>query len=782
MQSGIRIFLFLFFGLWINSLDAQIKTIPYQQLPTSGGSPTGSNMFFGASMSASTLTISFAGPSDRWIAIGFGTAMPNTDALIYSVGQSVSPHPLGWNDYYISSYSGSGVANDAIQNWTILSNNVASGQRTVVATRTLNTGDANDAVIQYTAAALSVVWARSSSPDYTIAYHGSTNRANNISLPWLVAPTASFVVNSSSVCSGSSVSFTNQSTGGQLSYLWNFQGGSPATSTLANPIVSYASPGTYSVSLVATNSLGTNTYSQNNFISVTPTVAPGITILQISGSNPMCAGANISFSASPGNGGNAPVYQWKVNGVSAGTNSPLFTTNTFTNTSVVNCVMTSNALCSSPLTASSSVISVTVNSTAPSSISIGLSSGSNPMCSGATTGFSASPFNGGNAPVYQWKVNNINAGNNSPNFTSAAFLNGDQVTCELSSNSTCASNTLGLSNAITMSVSSVLVPSVSVSIAQGSNPTCAGSPLSFSASVVNGGLAPAYQWQVNGASVGNNSPLYSTILNNSSTITCLMISSSSCANPQSVLSSALAFTVNPIPPIPGITASGSLSFCEGDSVILFSSSPTGNIWSNGANTSSILVNTSGTYTVTQTTNSCMSLPSLPVSVSVHPLPVCSIAPVGPFCVEDAPVVLQGLPAGGAFSGTGVNGNVFTPSLSPPGNVSLLYQYTDANNCQDTSLFTVMVSECLGLSGEKSQRESVLVYPNPASGLLHVHSALSEIKIIRIINLNGKEVLHEFLTENSTQYILNLSSLANGIYSMKVDFGEQTNTYKLCVMK
>jgi Secretion system C-terminal sorting domain len=383
--------------------------------------------------------------------------------------------------------------------------------------------------------------------------------------------------------------------------------------------------------------------------------------------------------------------------------------------------------------------------------------------------------------VYQWKVNNINAGNNSPNFTSAAFLNGDQVTCELSSNSTCASNTLGLSNAITMSVSSVLVPSVSVSIAQGSNPTCAGSPLSFSASVVNGGLAPAYQWQVNGASVGNNSPLYSTILNNSSTITCLMISSSSCANPQSVLSSALAFTVNPIPPIPGITASGSLSFCEGDSVILFSSSPTGNIWSNGANTSSILVNTSGTYTVTQTTNSCMSLPSLPVSVSVHPLPVCSI-PVGPFCVEDAPVVLQGLPAGGAFSGTGVNGNVFTPSLSPPGNVSLLYQYTDANNCQDTSLFTVMVSECLGLSGEKSQRESVLVYPNPASGLLHVHSALSEIKIIRIINLNGKEVLHEFLTENSTQYILNLSSLANGIYSMKVDFGEQTNTYKLCVMK
>lgn len=782
MSARIRIYLFLVFGCLVSSHHAQIKTIPYQQLPTSGGSPTGSNMFFGASMSVSQLTVTFAGPSDRWIALGFGTAMPNTDALIYSVGQSVAPHALGWNDYYVSSYSGAGVTNDAIQNWTILSNNVASGQRTVVATRTLNTGDANDAVIQYTAAALSIVWARSASADYTIAYHGSSNRANNISLPWLVPPTASFVVNSSSVCSGSTVSFNNQSTGGQLSYQWNFQGGSPATSTLANPIVSYASPGNYSVSLVATNSLGTSTYSVNNLINVNPTVTPGISISQISGSNPMCAGAGISFSASPNNGGNAPVYQWKVNGVNAGANNPVFSTNTFSNASIVSCVITSNALCSSPLTASSSVISVTVNSTAPASISIGLSSGSNPMCSGATAGFTANPFNGGTAPVYQWKVNNINAGTNSPNFTSAAFLNGDQVTCELSSNSTCASNTLGLSNALTMSVSAVLVPSVSISLVQGNNPSCSGTSLSFSAIAVNGGNTPVYQWQVNGASVGSNSPVYTAGLNNSSTVTCLMISSSSCANPQSMLSTALAITVHPIPPSPNISASGSLSFCDGDSITLFSSAATGNIWSNGANTSSIIVSASGTYTLTQSVNSCVSPPSSPVSVSVNPLPTCSIVPVGPFCLEDAAVVLQGLPAGGTFSGTGVSGNVFTPSLSPPGIVSLLYQYTDANNCQDTSILTVIVSDCVGLSDEKNQAEIVLVYPNPTNGLLHLQSELSQIKIIQIIDLNGKEVFFEYLPENCTKHTLNLGQLANGVFSMKVTFGERTKTYKICVLK
>ncbi len=782
MIARIQPFLIFVFGLFFSSGVAQIKTIPYQQLPTAGGSPTGSNMFFGASMSVSHLTVTFAGPSDRWIAISFGTSMPNTDALIYSVGQSVSPHALGWNDYYISSYSGAGVTNDANQNWTILSNNVASGQRTVVATRTLNTGDANDAVIQYTAAALSVVWARSASADYTIAYHGSSNRANNISLPWLVAPTASFAVSSSSLCSGSSLSFTNQSTGGQLSYQWSFQGGSPATSTVTNPLVSYTTPGTYSVSLVATNSLGTNAYSVNNLITVTPTVAPGISISQISGQNPMCAGAGISFSASPVNGGNAPVYQWKVNGINVGTNNSVYTTNTFTSASLVTCILTSNAVCSSPLTASSSVISVTVNSTAPASISISLSSGSNPMCSGANAGFSASPFNGGNTPVFQWKVNNLNAGTNSPNFTSAALLNGDQVTCELSSNSTCASNTLGLSNAITMSVSAVLVPSVSITQFQGSNPSCSGASLSFSATAFNGGSNPVYQWQLNGASVGSNSAVYPATLNNSGTITCLMISSSSCANPQSTLSAALTITVNPIPTSPSISASGNLNFCEGDSITLFSSAPSGNLWSNGANTTSISVSSSGTYTVTQTINSCVSLPSSPVSVSVHPLPVCTLVPIGPLCLEDAPAILQGVPSGGVFSGTGVNGTVFTPSLNLPGSVALVYEYTDANGCKDTSAINVTISECVGLSVDNKPKENILIYPNPANNLLHVNSIVKVIERIQIFDLNGKEVVPEFLERNLTHLVLSLDSLNAGVYTLKIKTREHSLSFKLCVVK
>jgi hypothetical protein len=383
--------------------------------------------------------------------------------------------------------------------------------------------------------------------------------------------------------------------------------------------------------------------------------------------------------------------------------------------------------------------------------------------------------------VYQWKVNNSNVGANSPNYTSAALLNGDLVNCELSSNSACASSTLALSNAITMSVSSVLVPSLSVSIVQGANPSCAGSAISFSASPINGGAVPVYQWQVNGVSAGNNSPSYSTTLSNSSTITCLMISSSSCANPQSVLSTAIQFTVNPIPPSPSITASGNLSFCEGDSITLFSSSPTGNTWSNGASTASILVNSTGTYAVTQTSNSCVSLPSSPVSVSVHPLPVCSIVSVGPFCIEDAPVVLQGLPSGGTFSGTGVVGNVFTPSLNPPGSVLLVYQYTDSNNCEDSSSSSILISECLGLPGEITNTEAVSVYPNPTNGLLFIRSESNEIRSVRLSDLNGKEVFFETLNNNK-HFVLNANHLLKGVYLVKIELDNQTVLYKLCILE
>ncbi|MFM7234505.1 MAG: GEVED domain-containing protein, partial [Flavobacteriales bacterium] len=66
------------------------------------------------------------------------------------------------------------------------------------------------------------------------------------------------------------------------------------------------------------------------------------------------------FTATPTNGGTTPSYQWKVDGTNVGTNSATYTTTTLTNGAVVTCVMTSNATCAVPASATSNSITMSI--------------------------------------------------------------------------------------------------------------------------------------------------------------------------------------------------------------------------------------------------------------------------------------------------------------------------------------------------------------------------------------------------------------------------------------
>ncbi len=106
----------------------------------------------------------------------------------------------------------------------------------------------------------------------------------------------------------------------------------------------------------------------------------------------------------------------------------------------------------------------------------------------------------------------------------------------------------------------------------------------------------------------------------------------------SFASAPVVVTVNPLPPTPTISSSGPTTFCMGDSVILTSSSPTGNQWSTGATTQSITVYSSGNFTVWATDGTCNSLVSLPLSVTVNPIPTApAISASGStyFCLGDS---------------------------------------------------------------------------------------------------------------------------------------------------
>ena len=69
------------------------------------------------------------------------------------------------------------------------------------------------------------------------------------------SPVASFTAPSGTVTAGQSVSFTDTSTGTPTTWAWTF--GDGGTSTVQNPTHTYATAGTFTVSLSAGNAGGT---------------------------------------------------------------------------------------------------------------------------------------------------------------------------------------------------------------------------------------------------------------------------------------------------------------------------------------------------------------------------------------------------------------------------------------------------------------------------------------------------------------------------------------------
>ncbi len=84
--------------------------------------------------------------------------------------------------------------------------------------------------------------------------------------------TSGFAANNTNPCPGGSVQFNDFSTGVPVSWLWSFAGGSPLTSTLQNPIVTYATSGTFSVSLTVTDATNTShTLAKSAYITTSGT-------------------------------------------------------------------------------------------------------------------------------------------------------------------------------------------------------------------------------------------------------------------------------------------------------------------------------------------------------------------------------------------------------------------------------------------------------------------------------------------------------------------------------
>lgn len=119
-------------------------------------------------VTSTTVTLTLIGPSTAWLGMGFNaTGMDSVgmDAVIFD-GTSMTDRTL----------NGVGVVPplDATQNWTVGTNTINAGVRTVIATRPINTGDSNDFIFSANAQPLNIIFARRTG-SLAIGYHGGGN-------------------------------------------------------------------------------------------------------------------------------------------------------------------------------------------------------------------------------------------------------------------------------------------------------------------------------------------------------------------------------------------------------------------------------------------------------------------------------------------------------------------------------------------------------------------------------------------------------------------------------
>ena len=103
---------------------------------------------------------------------------------------------------------------------------------------------------------------------------------------------AIFVANTTTICEGSSVTFTNSSTGSPTSWNWSFPGGTPSSwSGATPPAITYSTAGSYDVTLIVGDGTTTDTEAKTGYIQVKTVIA------DFSGTpNPVVVGNAVTFT------------------------------------------------------------------------------------------------------------------------------------------------------------------------------------------------------------------------------------------------------------------------------------------------------------------------------------------------------------------------------------------------------------------------------------------------------------------------------------------------------
>jgi gliding motility-associated-like protein len=413
------------------------------------------------------------------------------------------------------------------------------------------------------------------------------------------------------------------------------------------------------------------------------TPAPAAVSITSSAST-ICAGSPLTFTATPINGGDAPVFQWKKNGVNVGSNSSSYTATDLKDGDKITCFLLSNSTCITSKTASSNTIIVNVTPTTLPAVTI--TATKTQICAGNEVTFEAFATNEGSTPTYHWKKNSLIVGANNKLFIDQTLADGDIISCELISNAACISIGNATSNLIAMKVNPVVTPSIQITSSK--NAVCPGESNQFTAAISNGGTTPIYQWKLNGVNIGTNSSTLSLPTPaQGDVLTCRLTSNASCVTTTTVVSNSQAITVYPEPEV---RLDKTPSICTGDVRILDAGNFPDYKWSNGSTSKSITVQHKGTYSVIVTDNNGCKGFDTTVITTLLPKPSAFLAIDTAICSYGS-LELKSLKPFRQYSWSNSSSS---PSITITQAGTYWLDATDANNCTGRDTILVRTKECL----------------------------------------------------------------------------------------
>jgi len=251
-----------------------------------------------------------------------------------------------------------------------------------------------------------------------------------------------------------------------------------------------AAAGTYNATLTVTNS-STSCTSDDYSITVTINQNLAVSVSIAADANPVCEGTNVTFTATPTNGGTTPAYQWYKNTVSQTGETAATYSYTPANGDDIYVILTSNISCPSGNPATSNTVTMTVNPlpVAPTSVT----ASSTTICNGESTTLS---YSGGSGTTFRWMTGScggtsVGTGNNlsvSPTATTTYYGRWEN-SC---GNSSCQSVTITVNP----------LPTAPTSVSASPNPITLGNSTTLSYSGGSGTTFNWYSGSCGGTSVG----------------------------------------------------------------------------------------------------------------------------------------------------------------------------------------------------------------------------------------------------------------------------------------